>query len=166
MSRPALSRTRHALRHSAALALLLLAVACGGTGLNPGDDVTSKHVSSRLALMTGQKAEMDVLIAMTSGRTGFDRARAKAARKHLVRSTRGIRKAFRKPRLDRRSHARVLIWQSWDDFKGRAAAAETAAKALNIRNLKGLRRTLPGLMQRCQSCHETYRDIPNTFITH
>ncbi|MFW8594027.1 cytochrome c [Cribrihabitans neustonicus] len=166
MTRQAVRRTGHALRHSAVLALLLLAVACGGTGLNPGDHVTSKHVSSRLALMAGQKAEIEALIAMTSGRTAFDRARAKAARGHLIRSTGTIRKRFRKPRLDRRSHARVLIWQSWDDFKDRAAAAEAAAKALNTRNLKGLRRTLPGLMQRCQSCHETYRDTPNTFITH
>lgn len=150
----------------AVLAAVITALAAASSLPAAGADRTSKHVTERIALMTSQKAAMDVLTGMMAGRIYFDRSRAQAARRQLIRSTGTIRKRFRKPRLDPRSHARPLIWQAWDDFKARAKTAETAARGLNARSLPGLRQTLPSLMQSCLSCHETYRNMPNTFTTH
>ncbi|WP_264211556.1 c-type cytochrome [Leisingera thetidis] len=145
---------------------ILAALAIGSTAPATARDGISKHVTRRMALMTSQKAAMDVLAGMMAGRTAFDRDKARSARRQLIRSTGSIRKHFKKPRLDPRSNARPLIWHAWEDFKARAGTAEAAAKGLNTRSLPALRRTLPGLMQSCLSCHETYRNTPNAFITH
>ncbi|UWQ29015.1 cytochrome c [Leisingera sp. M523] len=149
-----------------AFMVILAALAIGTTAPVTARDGTSKHVTRRMALMTSQKAAMDVLTSMMAGRTYFDRDRARAARRQLIRSTGTIRKHFKKPQLDPRSHARPLIWHAWKDFKTRADTAETAARNLSTRSLPALRRTLPSLMQSCLSCHETYRNAPNSFTTH
>lgn len=154
------------LHKAAALIVVTAALAIGSTAPVTARDNNSKHVTKRIALMTSQKAAMDVLAGMTAGRSTFDRSQARAARKQLIRSTGSIRKHFRKPQLDPRSNARPLIWHAWKDFKARAETAKAAAKDLNTRSLSGLRRTLPGLMQSCLSCHETYRRTPNSFTTH
>ncbi|UWQ53550.1 c-type cytochrome [Leisingera caerulea] len=159
--------TSFRLHKAAALLVVIIALAIGSTApVTARDSSHSKHVTKRIALMTSQKAAMDVLTGMTAGRSTFDRSQARAARKQLIRSTGSIRKHFRKPQLDPRSNARPLIWQAWKDFKTRAETAKAAAKDLNTRSLSGLRRTLPGLMQSCLSCHETYRSTPNSFTTH
>ncbi|WP_254604324.1 cytochrome c [Leisingera sp. ANG59] len=145
---------------------LLAALAAGPSAPVTADSGLSKHVTRRIALMTGQKAAMDVLTGMMSGRIVFDRDKARTARRQLIKSTSSIRKHFRKHRMDPRSHARPQIWISWDDFEARAKSAEIAARALSTRSLPALRRTLPGLMQGCLSCHETYRRTPNSFTTH
>lgn len=159
--------TSFRLPKAAALLAVITALAIGSTApVTARDSSTSKHVTNRIALMTSQKAAMDVLTGMMAGRSYFDRNKARAARKQLIRSTGSIRKHFKKPRLDPRSNARPLIWHSWKDFKARAEGAEAAARNLNTRSLTGLRRTLPSLMQSCLSCHETYRNTPNSFTTH
>lgn len=145
---------------------LLAALAAGPSAPVTADSGLSKHVTRRIALMTGQKAAMDVLTGMMAGRVIFDRDKARSARRQLIKSTGSIRKHFKKPQLDPRSNARPLIWHAWDDFKTRAETAQAAARNLNTRSLPALRRTLPGLMQSCLSCHETYRSTPNTFTTH
>ena len=143
-----------------------LALAIGSTAPGTASDGLSEQVTRRIALMTAQKSALDELAGMMAGRSHFNAAKARAARRQLVKSTGAIRKHFKKPQMDPRSHARPLIWQSWKDFEARASTAQAAAKALNTRSLPALRRTLPGLMQSCLSCHSTYRGIPNTFITH
>jgi len=151
---------------AAAFLAAAAALAIGSSAPGTAGGGISKHVTQRIALMTAQKAAMDELTSMMAGRSYFDQAKARAARRQLVKSTGSIRKHFRKPQLDPRSNARPLIWHAWDDFKNRAETAEMAARALNTRSLPGLRRTLPGLMQSCISCHETFRNTPNSFVTH
>ncbi|WP_241482667.1 c-type cytochrome [Leisingera sp. ANG-M7] len=145
---------------------LLAAIAAAPSAPVTARDGASKHVTRRITLMATQKAAMDVLTAMMAGRAVFDQGKARAARRQLIKSTSSIRKQFRKHRMDPRSHARPQIWTSWDDFEARAKSAEIAARALSARSLPALRRTLPGLMQGCLSCHETYRRTPNSFTTH
>ncbi|WP_245602921.1 c-type cytochrome [Leisingera methylohalidivorans] len=145
---------------------ILAALAIGTTAPVTARDGDSNHVTRRMALMTSQKAAMDVLTGMMAGRSSFDRDRARAARRQLIRSTGTIRKHFKKARMDPRSHARPSIWHAWKDFKARADTAEAAARNLSTRSLPALRRTLPSLMQSCLSCHETYRNTPNSFTTH
>lgn len=153
------------------LALLLpLALAVAITAPAPvtarDDNRISKHVTQRMALMTSQRAAMEVLTDMMAGRSRFDRDTARDARRQLIRATGTIKRRFKKEVLDRRSNARPLIWYAWEDFTTRAANAEQAAKALSTRSLPALRRSLPGLMQSCLNCHDTYRIPPNTFTTH
>ncbi|KIC10635.1 cytochrome C [Leisingera sp. ANG-M1] len=154
------------LAKAAAFLAVIAALAIGSSAPSTAGNGLNKHVTRRIALMTSQKAAMDELTSMMAGRSYFDPAKAKAARRLLVKSTGSIRKHFKKPRLDPRSNARPLIWHAWKDFEARADLAQTAAKSLNARTLPGLRRTLPSLMQSCISCHETFRNTPNTFITH
>ncbi|KIC13954.1 c-type cytochrome [Leisingera sp. ANG-Vp] len=157
----------NARRHKAAVFLAVIAaLAIGSSAPSTAGSGYDKHVARRIALMTSQKAALDELTGMMAGRSTFDQDRARAARRLLVKSTKSIRKHFKKPRLDPRSNARPLIWHSWKDFENRAEMAQAAAKSLNARSLPGLRRTLPSLMQSCLGCHETYRNTPNTFITH
>ncbi|MEX0302386.1 MAG: cytochrome c [Leisingera sp.] len=154
------------LHKTAAFLAVILALAIGSSAPGTAGNDFNKHVTRRIALMNSQKAAMDELTSMMAGRSYFDQAKARAARRLLVKSTGSIRKHFKKPRLDPRSNARPLIWHAWKDFENRAEMAQAAAKSLNARTLPGLRRTLPSLMQSCISCHETFRDTPNTFVTH
>lgn len=145
---------------------LLTALAAGPSAPVTAGDGLSKHVTRRIALMTSQKAALEVLTGMMAGRSIFDQGKARSARRQLIKSTSSIRKHFRKHRMDPRSNARPQIWTAWEDFQARADTAETAARDLSTRSLPALRRTLPGLMQSCLSCHETYRRTPNSFTTH
>lgn len=158
--------TRLRMHKTAALLFTVIALAAGGTLPGTAGNSDSKHVTHRMGMMTANKANMDILADMMAGRIQFDRSKARTARRQLVQSTGSIRRYFKKPEMDPRSHARPLIWQSWSDFKTRAATASAAAKELDTRSLPALRRTLPGLMQSCISCHETYRSAPNSFTTH
>ncbi|NIZ13123.1 cytochrome c [Phaeobacter sp. HF9A] len=129
-------------------------------------EIRNRHVKYRIALMNSQKNAVIELTNMTSGRLPFDRARARALRKALMQTTAAIPKAFRRKRMEPDSHARPEVWTHQEDFTLRAEAAETAAKALNTRNLAGLRRSLPDLIQTCHSCHQTFRAHVNEFTTH
>ncbi|MDE4133457.1 cytochrome c [Phaeobacter sp. QD34_3] len=155
------------LRHLRLLpALLVLILALVGAQLDAAAPIADKHVKRRVELMATQKAALTTLADMMAGRIVFDASKAKAARRTLIKSTGDIRKRFKKPRMDPNSHARPLIWQQWRDFETRAARAKDAAKGLSAHTMNGLLRTVPNMMQACLSCHETYRDTPNDFITH
>lgn len=155
---------RRALRSLPALLVLILALV--GAQLDAAAPITDKHVKKRVELMTGQKAAITTLADMMAGRMVFNAAKARSARRSLIKSTGDIRKRFKKPRMDPNSHARPLVWQQWEDFETRAARAEDAAKQISAYTLNGLLRTVPNMVQACLSCHETYRDTPNDFITH
>ncbi len=147
-------------------ALLILIFALIGAQLDAAAPIGDKHVKRRVELMATQKAALTTLVDMMAGRTVFNAAKARTARRTLVKSTGTIRKRFKKPRMDPNSHARPLIWQQWDDFENRAEDARDAAKQLSTHTLNGLLRTVPNMVQACLSCHETYRITPNDFITH
>ncbi|MGR3760976.1 c-type cytochrome [Roseobacteraceae bacterium NS-SX3] len=158
---------RRQLRFLPALALMvLLLAAAAGSGLTASERSTNKHVKARIELMATQKAAMEVLEGMMAGRTPFDAAAAKAARRTLTGTTKSIRKHFRKPHMDASSNARPEIWAQWDGFTARADAAKAAARNLNARSPRGLRRTLPNLLRACLGCHQAYRNVPKEFITH
>jgi cytochrome c556 len=146
--------------------LLVLGLALAGAQLDAAAPIADKHVKRRVELMATQKAAITTLADMMAGRTSFNASKAKAARRTLVKTTGDIRKRFKKPRMDPNSHANPLIWQQWDDFETRAETAKDAAKQLNAYTLNGLLRTVPSMVQACLSCHETYRNAPNDFITH
>lgn len=158
---------RSGLRLIAPCLALLLALSLLGTQLDAGSAViTDRYVKDRRALMQGQKAALTTLSDMVAGRTLFDARLAKAARRDLISSTGRIAKRFRKHRMEPNSHARPEIWTQWQDFGQRADTARLTAKQINSRSLAGLRRSLPAMMQACQSCHQSYRRYPNRAITH
>lgn len=128
--------------------------------------IHDRHIKERRSLMQGQKAALTTLSDMIAGRSLFDARLAKAARRSLIAASGKIPKRFRKERLEVNSHARAEIWSQWRDFEQRAETARLAAKQIDSRSLTGLRRSLPTMMQACQSCHQTYRRTPNRAITH
>lgn len=128
--------------------------------------VENRHVAQRMQLMQTGRAAVDVLTGMMSNRIRFDKPRARAARKSLIKMTDAIPKHFRKRRTDPLSNAKITLWINWTDFKYRAKGANNAARALNARSLNGLRTTLPDLMQTCLSCHRAYRKDRKMVKTH
>jgi cytochrome c556 len=128
--------------------------------------ITDRHVQGRITLMTGQKAALITLSDMVAGRTPYNAASARAARRALISATGSIPKRFRKQRMEPNSHARPEIWLQWTDFKQRAETARLMAKEINSRSVTGLRRTIPPMIEACHSCHQTYRGTPNRAITH
>lgn len=150
---------------SAIAAFFVIAAIFGGS-LQAGGQITDKHVRERVTLMGMQKTALTTLSDMVAGRMVFDATRAKTARRTLINATGNIPSYFKKHRMDPNSHARPDIWIHWDDFAQRAETARQSAKALSTRSLNGLRRTMPAMMQACHSCHQTYRNNPNVFITH
>lgn len=109
-------------------ALLVLILALVGAQLDAAAPITDKHVKRRVELMTSQKAAITTLADMMAGRMVFNAAKARAARRSLIKSTGDIRKRFKKPRMEPHSHARPLIWQQWEDFETRAERAEDAVR--------------------------------------
>lgn len=154
------------LRYLPLLTALILGLAAAGSALTATERRMDKHVRARIELMTMQKAAMITLGDMAAGRTAFDAGTARSARRTLIKTTGAIRKAFRKERMDPESNALPALWRYWDDFEQRAGTAGNAARDLNAASLAGLRRTLPGLLHACLSCHETYRATPKEFTTH
>ncbi|WP_122072150.1 cytochrome c [Pseudophaeobacter sp. EL27] len=150
-----------------ALTALCLSLVMLSADLYAGSAViTDKHIRARLALMRDQKAALLTLSDMSAGRRTFTPQRARAARRVLIENTRKIPRHFAKERLENNSHARPEIWAHWQDFETRAEAARQAAKQINASSISGLRRSLPTMMQACQSCHQIYRTVPNRAITH
>ena len=128
--------------------------------------VENRHVAQRMYLMQTGHAAMDALTGMMSNRVRFEKPRARAARKILIKMTDAIPDHFRKRQTDPLSNARTALWINWTDFKLRAKTANTAARGLNARSQNGLRRTLPDLMQACLSCHKAYRRDRKMVNTH
>ncbi len=149
----------------AALGLLLLSLG-SAPALTRDRSIADPHARARIDQMNRQNAVVHQLINMNGGSIAFDARSARALRRDLIDSAGEIPKLFRKPLHDRDSHALPVIWSRWEDFEARAADAEDAAKGLRTRSLDSLRRTLPAVIQACQSCHRTYRAEVNEFITH
>lgn len=149
------------------LMLGFMLVTLNATALDAGSAVIEdRHVKERRSLMQGQKAALNTLSDMIAGRILFDASLAREARRNLIAATGKIPRRFRKHRMAPNSHARPEIWTRWQDFEQRADTAQLAARQISSRSLASLRRSLPAMMQACQSCHQSYRRTPNRAITH
>lgn len=148
------------------LFLLVMTLALSTPHLMAQEQITNKGVKKRVALMLTAQASVATLTDMMAGRVVFHPARARAARRTLMQTSRNIIKRFKKPHSDPLSNARPEIWTYWSDFKAKAEVADDAARQLNVNSLAGLRRTLPNVLQSCLSCHDSYWVEPNEFTTH
>lgn len=144
--------------------VIMAFVALLGTGSASIGDTTvvTQHprVIERINLMRSSKLAMEVLGAMASGREVFNRKRANAARRVLMRNTGKIPSKFRRNPYDPTTRARQQIWVRWADFRTQSKTANAAAKGLSTRNVVTLRQTLPSMINACLSCHRTFRKGP------
>ncbi|WP_164660690.1 cytochrome c [Tropicibacter sp. Alg240-R139] len=143
--------------------LIVAIVALLGVGsATIGDTIVMQHprVIERVNLMRSSKLALEVLGAMASGREMFNRKRANAARRALMRNTGKIASKFRRNPYDPASRARQHIWTQWADFKAQSKTARAASKGLSTRNVVTLRQTLPPMINACLSCHQTFRKRP------
>ena len=146
--------------------VILTTLLCVATVAPAQDRVRDAGVQERMQLMRQAKHAIDTLAGMMGNRILFDKQSARAARRVLIRTTDDIQGVFRRRHADPLSNARQSIWINWIDFKSRADFANDAARDLNARSLAGLRRTVPGLMQACLACHESYRHPRKMVKTH
>lgn len=147
-------------------AALLAAIAALSAPAGAQKAFIHDETAGRVQLMQSSKEALGVLSGMMAGQVRFSSARARTARRTLIRNTRRIEKAFRKQRLEPLSHAKPAIWDDWRGFTGLADAAAKAAVRTKPQDLARLRRTLPALMQACIACHDRFRTTPPEFTTH
>lgn len=158
---------RIVLSRQGAVCIFCLSFGVLGAELTAGSAViTDKHIQARLTLMRAQKDALLTLSDMVAGRRVFEPKTARAARRVLMENARRIPKVFARQRMEVNSHARPEIWTRWQDFEARASKARQAAKQISAGSMKGLRRSLPPLVEACHSCHQSYRTTPNRAITH
>jgi cytochrome c556 len=154
-------KTRNLPRHLpfyVVLCGLLIASVVLTSATQAQNGVANRGVSKRMSMMSDATTAVETLVNMTAGRVRFDRVQARAARRNLIKITRSIPSAFRKPDSDPLSRARPEIWLRWNDFETHADTARRAARRLQVDRLESLRLTLPDVIKSCLSCHQVYRN--------
>jgi cytochrome c556 len=90
--------------------------------------------------------------------TGDD---AVAAATTLLQNFTNLPHLFREGSTTAQSEALPLIWENWDDFKGRfdanAVHAQDALTAAKAGDAAGYGTALQAIAQSCGACHQTYR---------
>ncbi|MEY8840699.1 cytochrome c [Cribrihabitans sp. XS_ASV171] len=122
--------------------------------------VRDEAVLARQALMREAKAALGVLSEMSGHRLRFDRQTARAAKRRLSSALRRLPRVFEAAYMDDHSHALPRIWQDEAGFTAAAARARSAARAVEIRSLPALRRSLPEVVSACLACHRGFRRPP------
>lgn len=137
----------------------------GVTGISKPHDV----VFARRILMSGISGNMDEIIGLLEAPGDFDLigAREHAAEistmllafPHLFPpETDTWSKAFEEEDAARVSFAKSEVWQTFDDFYGRAqAASQTALDASLAKRADQFKRLAQDLQQKCDACHAQYR---------
>jgi cytochrome c556 len=119
---------------------------------------TDPDAIARQTLMDGNGAAMKTLGGMASGDVAFDATAAAAAMKSLVDESAAIPTTFKNQGADDpASHAKPEIWTSWDDFLAKAKALNTAASALDVSSVDGIKAGLGAIGGACKDCHTTYK---------
>ncbi len=145
-------------RLAVAFGLLLCLGVLAGRAQEPV--VRDAAVLTRQSLMREAKSALGVLTEMSGHSLRFDRTAARAAKRRLSSALRRLPRAFAAPRMDAHSHALPRIWQDETGFAAAAARARSAARAIEIRSLPALRRSLPEVVSACLACHRSFREPP------
>ncbi|GGE09211.1 Cytochrome c556 [Gemmobacter megaterium] len=139
---------------SKTVALCLIAAAGAAAAK---DGVTNPVVKERMDLMQTIRVNTGTLGNMASGKEAFDPAAATAAKTALAAAAAEIVVKFQANEDDPVSEGSPKIWEDYAGFTTRAEALVTAAEAVDVASLDGLKAGMGAIGGSCQSCHEVYR---------
>lgn len=134
---------------------LCLVVAAGAAGAKDG--VTNPVVKERMDLMQTIRANTGVLGGMAGGNVAYDQAAATAAKTALAAAAAEIVVKFAENADDPVSEGAPAIWTDFAGFTTKAEALVTAAEAIDVASLDGIKAGMGAIGGSCQSCHEVYR---------
>lgn len=120
-------------------------------------EATDPLVIAQKALMKSFGGAAKTLGGMASGEVAFDAAAAEAAKAVLVAGSADIPVKFEKAGSDPASRAKPEIWAAWDDFITKANGLNTAATAMDVASLEGVKAGMAAVGGACKACHTSYR---------
>ena len=134
--------------------LILGLVMVGGIAFAAASD---PDVKARQMLMGANGAAMKTLGGMAKGEIAFDAAAAEAAKAALIADAADTPAKFKTNAADPASKAKPDVWTNWDDFVIKANGLGTAAAALDVTSLDGLKAGLGAVGGACGACHQVYK---------
>ena len=134
--------------------LILGLVMVGGIAFAAASD---PDVKARQMLMQANGAAMKTLSGMAKGEVAFDAAAAGAAKAALVADAADTPAKFTNNAADPASKAKPEIWTNWDDFVAKSNGLGTAAAALDVTSLDGIKAGLGAVGGACGACHQAYK---------
>lgn len=121
------------------------------------DGVTNPVVKERMDLMQMIRASTATLGDMAGGKTAFDAQAAMVAKTALAAAAGQITAKFQAEEDDPVAEGRPEIWMMFDDFTTKAEALVTAAEAVDVASLDGIKAGMGAVGGTCKACHEAYR---------
>lgn len=121
------------------------------------DGVTNPVVKERMDLMQTIRVNTGTLGDMAGGKTAFDAAKATEAKAALAAAAGQIVARFTPEEDDPVAEGRPEIWMMFDDFTKKAEALVTAAEAVDVASLDGIKAGMGAIGGTCKACHEAYR---------
>lgn len=136
------------------LALGLIFVATVATA---HEHVSNPVVKERMDGMQTIRVATGTLGDMLKGEKPFDTAIATQAKTDMAAASAEIVKKFEANEMDPASEAAPAIWENFADFTVKAEAMVTAAEAIDVSSLDGLKASFRDVGASCKACHEAYR---------
>lgn len=120
-------------------------------------EATDPTVIARQEVMETIGKNVKVLGDMAGDKAAFDAAAAEAAKAAIIAASADISAKFEPQATDPASEAKPEIWTNWDDFVTKATALNTAATAMDVASLDGIKAGMGGVGGACKGCHTDYR---------
>lgn len=121
------------------------------------EHVSNAVVKERMDGMQTIRKATGVLGDMMKGEAPFDSAIAAQAKSDMAAASAEIIKKFEANEQDPVSEAAPAIWTNFEDFTAKAEAMVTAAEAIDVSSLDGLKGSFRSVGAACKACHEAYR---------
>lgn len=120
-------------------------------------EATDPTVIARQEVMETIGKNVKVLGDMAGDKAAFDAAAAEAAKAAIIAASADISAKFEPQATDPASEAKPEIWTNWEDFVTKATALNTAATAMDVASLDGIKAGMGGVGGACKGCHTDYR---------
>lgn len=121
------------------------------------EHVSNPTVKARMDAMQTIRVATGTLGDMLKGERPFEASIATQAKTDMAAASAEIVKLFTANEQDPASEAAPAIWENFDDFTVKAEAMVTAAEALDVASLEGLKTSFRDVGASCKACHESYR---------
>lgn len=127
-------------------------------GAATAQQASNPVVAERIAVMQTIRANTGALGDMASGKKPFDAAAATAAKTALAAAAAEMVVKFQAPETDPVSKASPRIWSDYAGFTAQAESLLTAAEAMDVASLDGLKAGMGAVGGTCRVCHQAYRN--------